>query len=211
MTQTKQQAIHLSPEEKENLADELLTFMKNELENCGRQITTTPFDFQFSYTQQYIGAPDEVIQEGKALSAFKENVPIDDSTFSSVMNYCFTNQYVKRLYIGTRQFDNVCLTEKGFARATSVVKARYKKPATDNAAKVHIGVLNADNLQIGDNNVQNITSTFQYLIDEINKSNATEEEKKNALSKLQELIYNPLICNILSSGVVESIKVALGV
>ena len=49
------------------------------------------------------------------------------------------------------------------------------------------------------------------LIDEINKSNATEEEKKNALSKLQELIYNPLICNILSSGVVESIKVALGV
>ena len=63
---------------------------------------------------------------------------------------------------------------------------------------------------MGNNNTQNIESTFQYLIDEINKADATEVEKKNALNKLKEFAYNPIVSNILSAGTIEIIKRFIG-
>ena len=92
--------------------------------------------------------------------------------------------------MGTQKFEEVQLTENGFVRATSVVRGKYKKSVTDNT--------------------QNIENTFQYLIDEINKADATEEEKKNALNKLKEFAYNPIVSKILSTGVIEAIKRLIG-
>ena len=210
MAQTQEQNINLTAEQKENYADKLLVYMKNELENQGETIKTGVFDFHISYVKRYFNAPDETICEGNDLSEFKKTSGINDETFLIIMKYCFTYQYVKKMCMGQVKFDNVALTESGFARATSVVRAEYKKAVTDNTQNIHIGSINGDNVQIGNNNVQNITSSFQYLIDEINKSNATDKEKEDALTKLQEFIYNPIVCNILSSGVVETIKRLIG-
>lgn len=102
--------------------------------------------------------------------------------------------------MGTQKFEEVQLTENGFARETSVVRGKYKKSVTDNTQNIRIGSIN------GDNNTQNIENTFQYLIDEINKADATEEEKKNALNKLKEFAYNPIVSEILSTAVIEAKK-----
>lgn len=42
----------LTPEEKENFADELLVYMQNELEKDGQSIKTKDFDFHLTYTQK---------------------------------------------------------------------------------------------------------------------------------------------------------------
>ena len=51
-----------------------------------------------------------------------------------------------------------------------------------------------------------ISNTFYQLIDEIKRSNATEEEKKNALTMLKDFINNPIISGIISGSTVELIK-----
>ena len=200
----------LTPEQKENFADELLVYMQNELEKDGQSIKTKDFDFHLTYTQKYFNAPDEIFTEGVDLTKFKNITPITDEMFQVVMNYCFTHQYIKQMYMGTQKFEEIQLTESGFARATSVVRGRYKKSVTDNTQNIHIGSINGDNIQVGNNNTQNIENTFLYLIDEINKADATEEEKKNALNKLKEFAYNPIVSKILSTGVIEVIKRLIG-
>lgn len=200
----------ITPEQKENFADELLVYMQSELEKEGKSIKAKDFDFHLTYIQKYFNAPNETVAEGLDLTKFKNIVSINDETFQIVMNYCFTHQYVKQMYAGTQKFESVLLTDSGFARATSVVGAKYKKPVTDTLTNIHIGSINGDNVQVGNNNTQNIESTFQYLIDEINKADATEVEKKNALNKLKEFAYNPIVSNILSAGTIEIIKRFIG-
>lgn len=209
MPQTEEQTINLSLEQKENYVDELLVFMKNKLEEKGVSLKAFTFDFHLSCG--YLNESNEKHKEGVDLSDFKNITPIEDRDFQSVMNYCFTNQYVKRLYMGKIKFDNVMLTESGFARAKSVLGAKHKKPTVDNAPNISIGVVSGDNVQIGNNNIQNVTNTFQYLIKEISESEANDEEKKNALSKLKDFVCNPVVSKILSSGVVEAIKKLLEV
>lgn len=160
MPQTEEQSINLTFEQKESLVDKLLIFMKNELENQGTSIKIGIFDFHFAYTEEYIGAPDENFSEGCDLSAFKNITGIDDEKFQIIMNYCFTNEYVKKAYMGSRKFDNIQLTDSGHTRAISAAKAQYKKPTESNMQNINIGSINGDNVQIGNNNVQNITNTF---------------------------------------------------
>lgn len=201
----------LTPEQKENFADELLVYMQHELEKEGKSIKTGFFDFHLGYTERYLNAPDKTYSEGTDLTEFKNITSIDDEIFQVVMNYCFTHQYVKKMCLGKQKYDNVFLSESGFARATSVVGSKYKKTVTNSMQNIQIGSINGDNVQVGNNNTQNIENTFQYLIDEINKADATEEEKKNALSKLKEFVYNPIVSNILSTGAIEVIKRFIGV
>lgn len=200
----------LTSEQKDNLVDELLVYMTNKLEKDGTPIKIGLFDFHLSSTESYWNAPDEIIPEGINLTEFKNSVSINDETFKSVINYCFTHQYVKNLCASKQKYDNILLTDEGFARATSVVKARYKKTVTDSTHNIHIGSINGNNIQIGNHNIQNIENTFQYLIDEINNAKATDEEKKNALDKLRAFLYNPIVSNILSAGTVEILKGLLG-
>ena len=200
----------ITPEQKENFADDLLVYMQSELEKEGKSIKAKDFDFHLTYIQKYFNAPEETVAEGLDLTRFKNIVSINDEMFQIVMNYCFAHQYVKQMCLGKQKYDSVLLTDSGFARATSVVGAKYKKPVTDTLTNIHIGSINGDNVQVGNNNTQNIESTFQYLIDEINKADATEVEKKNALNKLKEFAYNPIVSNILSTGTIEIIKRFIG-
>ena len=69
----------LTPEQKENFADELLVYMQNELEKDGQSIKTKDFDFHLTYTQKYFNAPDEIFTEGVDLTKFKNITPITDA------------------------------------------------------------------------------------------------------------------------------------
>lgn len=105
---------------------------------------------------------------------------------------------------------SIQLTEAGFGRATSVSRSKYKPGITDGMADVKIGTINATNLQIGNNNIQNITNVFQQLIDDINNADCTEQEKKTALTQLKTFINNPIVSNIISGVGVELLKKLTG-
>lgn len=167
--------------------------MKNELEAKGYKYNTCYFNFK---------TPSDI-------SEYFDS-PITDEEFISVMNYCSTHDFIQESMGMMKRFSSVQLTEAGFGRATSVSRSKYKSGITDGMSDVKIGTINATNLQIGNNNIQNITNVFQQLIDEINNSDCTEQEKKTALTQLKTFINNPIVSNIISEVGVELLKKLTG-
>lgn len=206
-----QNATELSSEQKENFANELLIYMKNELEKKGSTIKTCSFDFHLTRIEKYFGdVQDETIPEGEDLTNFKRINKITDDVFATVIRYCMTHEFIKRFCCGHEEFDSLQLTDEGLARAVSVERAKYKPAVTDNATSLHIGSINGDNVQVGNYNTQNINNTFYHIIDEIKKSDASEEEKKTALTKLKDFLSNPIISGVTSNCVTEIIKYLAG-
>lgn len=206
-----QHSIELSAEQKENFANELLVYMKNELEKQGSTIKTCPFDFHLARVEKYFGdASDEIIPEGEDLTNFKSTSKITDDEFTTVIRYCMTHEFIKRFCCGHEEFDSLQLTDEGFARAVSVERAKYKPAIADNTTSIHIGSINGDNVQVGNYNTQNICNTFNYLIDEIKKSDASDEGKKTALTKLKDFLNNPIVSGVTSNCVTEIIKSLTG-
>lgn len=202
-----QNTIELSPEQKENFANELLIYMKNELEKKGSTIKTCSFDFHLTRVEKYFGdVQDEIIPEGEDLTNFKSTNKITDDEFATVIRYCMTHEFIKRFCCGHEEFDSLQLTDEGFARAVSVERAKYKPAITDNVTSIHIDSINGDNVQVGNYNTQNICNTFSYLVDEIKKADASNEEKKTALTKLKDFLSNPIVSGITSGCAVEIIK-----
>lgn len=206
-----QDLTELSPEQKENFANKLLIYMKNELEKKGSTIKTCSFDFHLTRVKKYFGdVQDEIIPEGEDLTNFKRTNKIADDEFAAVIRYCMTHELIKRFCCGHEEFDSLQLTDDGFARAVSVERAKYKPAITDNTASIHIGSINGDNVQVGNYNTQNLYNTLNYLVDEIKKSDASAEEKKTALTKLKDFLTNPVVSGITSGYTVEIIKSLTG-
>lgn len=186
-------SIKLSDEKKEKLVNELLIYMKNELEAKGYKYNACFFDFNMS---------------SDISNCF--NSSITEEEFNSVINYCLTHDFIRKTRGFEKGFVKIQLTEAGFGRATSVSRSKYKPSITDGMSDVKIGTINATNLQIGNNNIQNITNVFQQLIDEINNADYAEQEKKTALTQLKTFINNPIVSNIISGVSVELLKKLTG-
>ena len=94
------------------------------------------------------------------------------------------------------KYGSYALTEEGRARARSCM-LQEKDGKTG-----HSIVINGDNanVQVGNNNIQNISNVFNYLIEQIDKSNVTTEEKRSAKETLKKFIEHPLINTILGTA-----------
>ena len=201
-------SIKLSDEKQEELINELLVYMQKQLELHGRKPNTYWFDFHIQHTQKYFNREPEIILEGKDLTNLKQIMNITDDEFIKIINICITNDYIKE-NMGDK-YANLQLTDEGFGLAKSVRRAKYKPSITDGMSDVKIGTINATNLQIGNNNIQNITNIFHQLIDEINNADCAEQEKKTALTQLKTFINNPIVSNIISGVSVEILKKLTG-
>jgi len=100
-----------------------------------------------------------------------------------------------------------------FYQKVSSIPAHYKIKFTKGAKKVmnekqpaNITIGSAGSVQIGDNNSQSIVNNFNTLIEKINESQATEEEKVEAKNLLSKLISHPLIVSILGAAAGALIK-----
>ena len=93
------------------------------------------------------------------------------------------------------KFGSYVLTEEGRARARSCM-LRKNEGETG-----HSVIINGDNasVQVGNNNIQNISNVFKFLIEQIDKSNATSEEKRSAKENLKKFIEHPLVNTILGT------------
>ena len=67
------------------------------------------------------------------------------------------------------------------------------------------GNINASNLQIGNNNNQNIENAISQILNEIDKMNVSEEQKKEAKGLLQKFTEHPVISGILSGVALKAL------
>jgi hypothetical protein len=65
----------------------------------------------------------------------------------------------------------------------------------------NISVNQSQGVQIGSNNIQTFDYSIGQLILQIDRSQATDEEKREAKSKLKLLLENPLIASIIGAGI----------
>ena len=82
------------------------------------------------------------------------------------------------------------------------------KPTGGRTTNIHIE--NATSIQIGDYNVQHVSSVLQSLMHTIDSSNVPTEQKKEAKSRLVEFLKHPAVSAALGSGVSALIKSILG-
>lgn len=88
------------------------------------------------------------------------------------------------------------LTEEGRARARSCM---LRKNDGETGHSIVINGNNA-NVQVGNNNVQNVSNAFNYLLEQIDKSSATAQEKSDAKSLMKKFIEHPLVNTILGTA-----------
>jgi hypothetical protein len=88
------------------------------------------------------------------------------------------------------------LTEEGRARARSCM---LRKNEGETGHSIVINGNNA-NVQVGNNNVQNVSNAFNYMLEQIDKSSATAQEKSDAKSLMKKFIEHPLVNTILGTA-----------
>ncbi|EKE02604.1 MAG: hypothetical protein ACD_20C00357G0027 [uncultured bacterium] len=208
MTFKEKERINLDLSRKEELIDVLLVYMKNDLENSGNTVKSSIFNFALSRTEEYMGVKEEIVPEGNNLTLFKQIIEITDNEFEIVIKSCMTHEYIEKMYCGS-DYNDIQITNKGFARANSVEKAKNYKPQKTSQITFN-GPINASSLQIGNNNTQNIENTINNLINEIEKANITEKEKNEAKSLVGKFFNNPVISSILSTTANTLITKSLG-
>ena len=202
MISTKIKEQELTPKQKDDYLNVLLIYMKNEIEKYGasnyKQVT-------FNFNK--INIEDENTKDGedRKLLVSENKIPEDD--FDLVLNFGITHKFIASLYRG---YGQMYITDDGMDRALSIERATYKPAVSDTTNITFNGPVTATNLQAGNHNIQNLSNTFYYIIDEIKKSDATDEEKKTALNKLKEFISNPIVSGITSGCAVEIIKFLTG-
>lgn len=89
------------------------------------------------------------------------------------------------------------LTENGQARALSCMLASKRDDTNSNSIIVNG---NNANIQVGNNNVQNISNVFKFLIEQIENSSTSDEEKNCAKNYLKKFIEHPLVNTILGTA-----------
>ncbi|MBQ2983468.1 MAG: hypothetical protein IJD57_01550 [Candidatus Gastranaerophilales bacterium] len=202
MISTKIKERELTPKQKDDYLNVLLIYMKNEIEKYGasnyKQVT-------FNFNK--INIEDENTKDGedRKLLVSENKIPKDD--FDLVLNFGITHKFIASLYRG---YGQMYITDEGMDRALSIERATYKPAVSDTTNITFNGPVTATNLQAGNHNIQNLSNTFYYIIDEIKKSDATDEEKKTVLSKLKEFISTPIVSGITSECAVEIIKFLTG-
>lgn len=168
---------------KDERIDMLLTFMKDEIESGGDVPSTVRFDFNIDKGEDYL--------------KFKEKTKLNGNEIQETLKVSYSRGYIKHPYVGGGEIYS--LTTEGHGRAISfeAAKSYSEKPQQQN---VTIGAIHGP-AQIGNNNTQNIEGIFEYVLTEINNSEATVEQKEEAKSLLQKALEHPITNSIIGASV----------
>lgn len=158
--------------ESEEWVDKLVVDMEESLEQNGTLLKNASFHFSDSDCTKLALTQEQLniaINKAVSLGYIKEAVWIKENCYS--------------------------LTEEGRARARSCMLRKNDEKMG------HSVIINGDNanVQVGSNNVQNISNVFRFMIEQIDKSNATVEEKRSAKENLKKFIEHPLVNTIFGT------------
>lgn len=99
------------------------------------------------------------------------------------------------------------VTNSTFYQKISSIPAHYQikfmKGAIGEKAKPQqtINIHSAQAVQIGDYNTQQITATIQTLVQKIDASDASQDEKAEAKSLLQNFLDHPLVAAVIGAAI----------
>lgn len=109
--------------------EELLIFMKNEIEDKALPLNNTTFNFSLSTTEQYLNAEDKTFPDGEDLIAFKKVVNITDRTiFDQIFSKAINEKYIKYPFINGKSYSSVQLTDTGLKMAKAILLNRKSAP-----------------------------------------------------------------------------------
>lgn len=99
----------------------------------------------------------------------------------------------------------------GMARITAtgadVIEGNLRPPIAINIHNPRtINVTNSSNFQVGDGNIQVVLQLIKTLIEEIDKSSGTRQQKEEAKSLLKRFIEHPLVTAIVGDTVAGLMK-----
>lgn len=73
-------------------------------------------------------------------------------------------------------------------------------PRRSDRTSATVNVYNSQGVQIGDYNTQNVVAVLESLVSEIESSDGTTEEKREAKSRLRAFMQHPLVVSILGAA-----------
>ena len=175
----------MNPEKIQSDIDALLTYMNDDMESLGETIKTIYFGFNE-------GENDRI--------AIDIKLGWTEEYLFKIINICHSRSLVIKNH---RNFSQVKLTEEGQSRAISVKHGKDR--SYELGASMQISTLNVNApSQIGNGNTQNINNIFNQLIQDIDNSQASTEEKNEAKTRLAKFLEHPLVNSILG-GVAGSL------
>ena len=180
----------MEPEKIQSDIDALLTYMNDSMENVGGTINGCSFNFES-------GKPDRA-QIDKLYNWSGEHL-------NKIINICKSRALINNVYINS---PSVQLTEEGQSRALSVKHGKDRSYELSGSSYTIGSVHFAGPGQIGDGNTQNITNFFKEMIDKIEQSDASPEEKEEVTSRLARFLEHPLT-NTVVGGVAGTITALL--
>lgn len=167
----------------QNDIDALLVFTNDEMESNGGTIKDTYFEFDQ-------GLSDRVKIDAQLGWA-------EDYLFK-IINICHSRGLMRK---GYDEYSDIKLTEEGQSRALSVKHGKNRSYELSGGSYT-IGAINiAGSAQVGNHNTQNIHNVFQEVIDKIDKSDATPEEKAEAKSLLTKFLEHPLTSSVVGGAI----------
>ena len=158
--------------------DLLLSYMNDDMEGLGLTINTVEFSFA-------IGNSDR--------TAVDEKFNWPEAHLYKIINICNSRSLLRKNING---FEQVSLTEEGQSRAISVKHGKNR--SYELGANMQIATLNVHGpAQVGNGNVQNIHNVFNQLLQKIDESGATDEDKTEAKNRLTKFLEHPLVGSIV--------------
>ncbi|MGY3960646.1 hypothetical protein [Aeromonas popoffii] len=175
----------MNPEKIQSDIDALLTYMNDDLENLGETIKAVYFEFNKNESDRV---------------AIDEKLDWPEEHLFKIINICNSRGLLTKNF---RDFSQIKLTEEGQSRAISVKHGKDR--SYELGASMQISTLNVNApSQIGNGNTQNIKTIFNQLIQDIDSSQASTEEKGEAKNRLAKFLEHPLV-NSIVGGVAGSL------
>lgn len=176
----------MDPDKIQNDIDALLIFMNDDMEQLGRTIKGTYWNFA---------------QEQEDRNAIEKLHGWSEENLFGIINRCNSRGLLKNM---STSYDRVTLTEEGQSRALSVKHGKNRSYELARSSYT-IGTIHvAGSAQVGDGNTQNIYNVFQEVLDKIDSAEATPEEKAEAKSLLTKFLEHPLTSSVVG-GVAGSL------
>lgn len=170
--------------------DALLTFMNDDIENLGETIKTVSFGFDADQSDR---------------TAIDEQLHWSEEHLFKIINICHARSLARKDY---GDFEHVSLTEEGQSRAISVKHGKNR--SYELGASMQIATLNVHGpAQVGNGNTQNIHNVFNQLLQQIEDSAASDQEKQEAKSRLAKFLEHPLVGSIVG-GLAGSLPGLMG-
>ncbi|MHA1543446.1 MAG: hypothetical protein ACTSQH_10780 [Candidatus Hodarchaeales archaeon] len=168
---------------KDEQIDMLLAYMKDEIESKGHTPNIVRFDFDIDKGEDYL--------------AFKEKTKLNSDEIQKTLKVSYSRGYIKYSNVSGDKIYR--LTTEGQGRAISIEAAESYKEKPQQQT-ISIGTIHGPT-QIGDKNTQNIEGVFEYLLSNIEKSEAPEKEKEKAKGLLRKALEHPITSSIIGASV----------